>query len=50
MSDKPVAFICRTGHRSILAASIMLRNSRMENIVNVIGGISAWVSAGLPIV
>jgi len=50
MSDKPVAFICRTGHRSILAASIMLRKSQKINVVNVIGGISAWVNAGLPIV
>jgi len=50
MGDKPVAFICRTGHRSILASSIMLRNSQMEKVINVIGGISAWVNAGLPIV
>ncbi|OPX90181.1 MAG: putative polyketide biosynthesis zinc-dependent hydrolase BaeB [Pelotomaculum sp. PtaB.Bin104] len=50
MGDKPVAFICNSGNRFLLAASIMLKKSKMKNIINVIGGTSAWVNAGLPIV
>ena len=48
--DKPVAFICNTGSRSILAASIMLHHNKMKKVINIIGGISAWVKAGLPTV
>jgi len=50
IGDKPVAFICNTGNRSLLAASLMLNLSGMTDIINVIGGTSAWIKAGYPTV
>ncbi|MEL7569855.1 MAG: MBL fold metallo-hydrolase [Eubacteriaceae bacterium] len=50
IGDKTVAFICNTGNRSLLAASLMLNLSGMKNIINVIGGTTAWVKAGYPII
>lgn len=46
--EKTVAFICNTGNRSLLAASLMLQRSGMKNIINVIGGTTAWIKAGYP--
>jgi hydroxyacylglutathione hydrolase len=48
--DKPVAFICNTGNRSLLAASLMLNLSSVKDVINVIGGTTAWVSLGHPTV
>lgn len=42
-----VAVICGTGYRSSVAASI-LQARGMSNVVNVTGGMGAWVAAGLP--
>ncbi|NTW71774.1 MAG: MBL fold metallo-hydrolase [Eubacteriaceae bacterium] len=50
MGDKPVAFICSTGNRSLLASSLMLKLSGKKNVINVIGGITAWKKAGFPVV
>ncbi len=50
IGDKPVAFICNTGNRSLLAASLMQNLSCMHNIINVIGGTSAWINMGFPAV
>lgn len=50
MGELPVAFICNTGNRSLLAASLMLNLSGQKNIINVIGGTSAWLNLGLPLV
>jgi hydroxyacylglutathione hydrolase len=47
--DKPVAVICRVGHRSGLGASILLRAGYRE-VYNVLGSVTAWVAAGFPIV
>ncbi len=44
--DKPVAFICNSGNRSLLAASLMLNLSSNKNIINVIGGTTAWKNLG----
>ena len=44
--DKPVAFICNTGNRSLLAASLMLNLSSKKNVINVIGGTKAWLALG----
>ena len=49
-SDKPVAFICNTGSRSLLAASLMLRYSRTKKVINVMGGTDAWAKMGYPLV
>jgi hydroxyacylglutathione hydrolase len=46
--DKPVAVICRVGHRSGLGASILLR-AGYRNVYNVLGGMKAWVAAGFPV-
>lgn len=50
VTDRPVAFICNTGNRSLLAASLMQNFSNQRDIVNVIGGTSAWINMGFPIV
>jgi glyoxylase-like metal-dependent hydrolase (beta-lactamase superfamily II)/rhodanese-related sulfurtransferase len=50
VGDRDVAFICNTGNRSLLAASLMLQRSGMKNIVNVIGGTPAWSNAGYDII
>jgi len=46
----PVAFICNTGNRSLLASSLMLNLSGMKNVINVIGGTTAWTNLGHPTV
>jgi rhodanese-related sulfurtransferase len=47
--DKPIAVICRSGRRSAQAVSI-LHEAGFTHAVNVKGGTSAWVQAGLEIV
>ncbi len=47
--DKPVAVICRSGRRSAQAVSI-LKESGFTQVVNVEGGTTAWVQAGLEVV
>ncbi|HSF09652.1 MAG TPA: MBL fold metallo-hydrolase [Nitrospirales bacterium] len=44
-----VAVICGSGYRSSVAASF-LQHHAYRNIVNVLGGMSAWKEANLPIV
>lgn len=46
----PLIFICNTGNRSLLAASIMLRLSQLDKVVNVIGGTTAWAKLGYPMI
>ena len=50
IGGKPVAFICNTGNRSLLASSLMLNLSGMKNVINVIGGTTAWIKSGFPTV
>lgn len=45
-SDLPVAFICRSGHRSTMAARTAAK--QREDVLNVDGGMNAWLDAGLP--
>ncbi len=42
-------FQCRSGGRSAIAASLA-KQAGVANVVNMIGGIQAWVKAGLPVV
>jgi len=42
----PVAFLCRSGHRSALAARAAARHR--TDVLNVTGGMNAWLAAGLP--
>lgn len=47
--DKPIAVICRSGNRSSKAVAI-LQEAGFTQVVNVQGGTSAWVDAGLDVV
>ena len=42
----PLAFLCRSGHRSALAARGVARHR--TDVLNVAGGMNAWQAAGLP--
>ena len=46
--DATVAVICGAGYRSTVATSLLARDGR-KNLLNVIGGITAWRAAGLPV-
>jgi rhodanese-related sulfurtransferase len=45
-SDRPVAFVCRSGHRSALAVRRAAR--QRDDVATVAGGMNAWLAAGLP--
>lgn len=45
-SDRPLATICATGYRSTVAASLLQR-AGFQDVINIAGGMVAWVSAGL---
>jgi hydroxyacylglutathione hydrolase len=47
--SRPVAVHCKSGYRSSIGTSI-LKRAGFENVVNMIGGIDAWKSCGLPVV
>lgn len=46
--NRPVAVVCGSGYRSSVAASLLAHHG-YRNVTNVLGGMSAWQSAGLPI-
>jgi rhodanese-related sulfurtransferase len=52
MKDLPprrtVVTVCRSGHRSALAAKMLAREGR--EVINLSGGMHAWARAGLPVV
>lgn len=48
-SDRTVAVMCGSGFRSSAAGSLLAHRGH-ERIVNVIGGMGAWNSAGFPVV
>ncbi|MFD9085418.1 rhodanese-like domain-containing protein [Streptomyces prasinus] len=45
---RPVVAVCRSGHRSQQAAELLV--SHGVDAVDVTGGMTAWVKAGLPVV
>ncbi len=47
-TDRPVALVCRSGHRSALGALIARRHDL--EAMSVTGGMSAWLTAGGPAV
>jgi hydroxyacylglutathione hydrolase len=47
--NRQVAVICGSGYRSSVAASL-LQHHGYHNIVNILGGMSAWKAAELPVV
>jgi hydroxyacylglutathione hydrolase len=46
--DRLVASICGSGYRSSVAASLLMKHG-YPRIINVLGGMSAWKAAGLPL-
>jgi hydroxyacylglutathione hydrolase len=46
--DRRVAVICSSGYRSSVAASVLARRGQRE-VVNVLGGMTAWRRAGFPV-
>lgn len=47
-TDRPIVVHCETGGRSSVAASV-LQARGVVNVVNLVGGITGWVAAGLPV-
>jgi hydroxyacylglutathione hydrolase len=45
--DKPIAVTCSVGNRSSIASSILERKG-YRNIINVLGGMTAWTNLGYP--
>jgi hydroxyacylglutathione hydrolase len=46
--DKPVYVVCGSGYRASIAASFLKREG-YPHVTNVLGGMTAWKAAGLPI-
>lgn len=46
--NKPIAFICSSGNRSLLAASLMMKYGTNKNIFNIVGGMKAWEALDYP--
>ena len=47
-ADRPVVLQCESGSRSAIAASLLAAAGRRD-VMNLSGGISAWLKAGLPV-
>lgn len=45
--DRPLAVMCRSGHRSAITAGIL--RARAYQVENVEGGVDTWRAAGLPL-
>jgi rhodanese-related sulfurtransferase len=45
-SDRPIVFLCRSGHRSALAARRAAK--RRPDVASIDGGMNAWMAANLP--
>jgi hydroxyacylglutathione hydrolase len=46
--DRAVAVVCGSGYRASIAASFLKREG-YEDVTNVLGGMTAWKAAGLPV-
>jgi hydroxyacylglutathione hydrolase len=46
-NNKPIAVTCSVGNRSSIASSILERKG-YRNIINVLGGMTAWSNLGYP--
>ncbi|MEU7153481.1 rhodanese-like domain-containing protein [Streptomyces sp. NPDC045456] len=49
LPDGPLAFVCRTGTRSVQGGAQAIRAGR-SSVYTVTGGLEAWEAAGLPVV
>ena len=48
-TEKPVVVLCNTSNRSMTAASL-LKQRNFKRVVNAVGGTTAWVESGYPVV
>ena len=48
-ADRPVAVVCRSGHRSAQVTAYLVAQGRAQ-VRNVDGGMAAWAALGLPMV
>ena len=48
--DRPLALICRTGHRTSMICEYLIEVTSRAEIYNVADGIFGWLAAGLPVV
>jgi hydroxyacylglutathione hydrolase len=46
--DRPIASICGSGYRSSVSASLLMKHGHRQ-VINVLGGMSAWKAAALPL-
>jgi hydroxyacylglutathione hydrolase len=46
--DKPIAVTCSVGNRSSIAVSL-LEMGDIRNVINVLGGMTAWTNLGYPV-
>ncbi len=46
--DRAIHIICGSGYRSSIASSV-LKRAGLNQVVNVVGGMTAWTGAGLPV-
>src|SRR5262249_12568815 len=47
LEERPAVVYCATGYRSAIAASLLAR-AGFQRITDLIGGLAAWESSGLP--
>ncbi len=47
---KPVVFMCGSGHRSMVSASLMSMLSKEVKIYNLLGGVPSWEEAGFKLI
>lgn len=47
-TDRPIGFICGSGYRSSIATSLV-QKAGFDNVINIKGGMKAWILAGLPV-
>jgi hydroxyacylglutathione hydrolase len=45
--DRPLAVVCGSGYRSSVSASLLTCSGRTQ-VLNVLGGMTAWNAAGYP--
>ena len=45
--DAPIAVHCKSGYRSLIAISVLMR-AGYHNVVDLAGGFDAWVGASMP--
>lgn len=48
-TDRDVLIICRSGNRSTQAREL-LRSARLTRTTSIMGGMNAWLAAGMPVV